>query len=525
MATVAYILLCHKDPDGVIAQARRLTSAGDCVAIHFDARAPAADHAAIRAALAGDPRVTFARRRLRCGWGTWSLVEATLVTVQAALDAFPRATHVYLLSGDCLPIKSADYIRAFLDREDADWIECTDYFTGGWIKTGLRDERLAYRHWFNERSHKWLFYQSLDWQRRLGLARSVPAGLAVQIGSQWWCLRRRTVEAVLDFIRRRPDVRRFFRTTWIPDETFFQTLVGHLIPAAEVRSRTLTFLMFSDYGMPVTFYNDHYDLLVSQNYLFARKISPDATDLRQRLGQLYAAPGAAFHISDEGRNIYRFLTGRGREGRRFAPRFWERETDLGRDRQLLVVTCKKWHVAKRLVAQVRDRAGLPCADYLFDEATCPLPDLGGVQSTLDKRLRHRKAVLRLLFETWATDRLLICLDPGRFDLLEEFEADSAETRILEIACDFSDDYLTGHAQRLGLAGPDTPPGTLARLVPTLRHEVTFESDRIRRRGFRQLWRLHEDAGADENAVALAGFLGIADDRARLIAGTPHLFTD
>ncbi len=30
---------------------------------------------------------------------------------------------------------------------------------------------------------------------------------------------------------------RFFRTTWIPDETFFQTIVRHLVPEAEIRSR------------------------------------------------------------------------------------------------------------------------------------------------------------------------------------------------------------------------------------------------------------------------------------------------
>ena len=55
----------------------------------------------------------------------------------------------------------------------------------------------------------------------------------------------------------------FFPTTWIPDETFFQTLVRHVVPEAEIETRTLTFLMFTDYGMPVTFYNDHYDLLLS----------------------------------------------------------------------------------------------------------------------------------------------------------------------------------------------------------------------------------------------------------------------
>src|SRR5690606_11250410 len=122
--------------------------------------------------------------------------------------------------------------------------------------------------------------------KKLGLTRAIPEDLQMMIGSQWWCLRRRTVEWVLDFCRDRPDVMRFFRTTWIPDETFFQTIVRHLVPDREIRTRTLTFLMFTDYGMPVTFYNDHYDMLLSQDFLFARKISPDAGLLKDRLGSL-----------------------------------------------------------------------------------------------------------------------------------------------------------------------------------------------------------------------------------------------
>ena len=52
MAKIAYILLCHKDPEGIIAQANRLTAAGDFISIHFDARAKAQDFEKIRTALA-----------------------------------------------------------------------------------------------------------------------------------------------------------------------------------------------------------------------------------------------------------------------------------------------------------------------------------------------------------------------------------------------------------------------------------------------------------------------------------------
>ncbi|MCX7671970.1 MAG: beta-1,6-N-acetylglucosaminyltransferase, partial [Anaerolineae bacterium] len=466
MAQIGYILLSHKDPDGIIAQARRLTQAGDMIAIHFDARARAEDYDRIVAALKDNPSVVFPARRVKCGWGEWSLVEATLLATRAAVAAFPRATHFYMLSGDCMPIKTAEFAHDFLDRDEVDYIESFDFFASDWIKTGIKEERLIYRHWFNERGRKRLFYASLEWQKRLGLARKVPADLRIMIGSQWWCLRRRTVEAVLDFCDRRRDVMRFFRTTWIPDETFFQTIVRHLVPEAEIRSRTLTFLMFTDYGMPVTFYNDHYELLLSQDFLFARKISVDAKELKDRLGALYVETGVPFRISGEGQRLFRFLVGRGRIGRRFAPRFWERESSIGRERTLLIVTCKKWHVAKRLADRVRAVTSMPAVDYLFNEQSTPLPNLGGIESTLEKRTRHRRALVRMLCDYWQTDRLLFCIDPANIDLMQDFYADKAQVRLLEIECEFSDDYLNGHARRVGLASEQTPQATAQRLLPT-----------------------------------------------------------
>ena len=525
MARIAYILLCHKDPDGIIAQAERLTAAGDFIAIHFDARALPQDFERIQTALARNTAVTFAAKRIKCGWGEWALVAATIHTIEAAVTAFPQATHFYMLSGDCMPIKTAAYAHDFLDRNEVDFIESVDFFASDWIKTGIREERLIYRHWFNERTQKRLFYASMKLQRRFGLTRKVPADIQMQIGSQWWCLRRRTVESVLEFIKRRRDVMAFFRTTWIPDETFFQTLVRHLVPDHEIKSRTLTFLMFTDYGMPLSFYNDHYDLLLSQDYLFARKISPDARDLKERLGKLYAATGVQFGISGEGRSLFKFLSGRGRIGRRFAPRFWETESSLGRERTLLMVTCKKWHVAKRLVERLRQVTNMPAVDYLFNEATTPLPDLGGIQTTLEKRTRHRRALVRMLFDYWQTDTLILCIDPANTDLMQDFYNDKAKVRLLEIQCEFSDDYLIGHAKRVGLAGDRSPLEVIQRLLPTIRYDVRFESDRIRDAGFSGFSRIRQSATVDENTVPLAEFLDIPADKAREIAATEYLFVD
>ena len=287
----------------------------------------------------------------------------------------------------------------------------------------------------------------------------------------------------------------------------------------------MTFLMFTDYGMPVTFYNDRYDLLLAQDSLFARKISTEATELKTRLGKLYASGRDDFKVSNEGRGLFKFLSGRGRIGRRFASQFWESETSLGRERELLILACKKWHVAKRLVGAIRHHTDIPTIEYLFDEQDASLRDLGGIQSNLEKRTRHRRALMRRLFDYYDTDRLIICLDTASLDLMQDFFLDRSTTKLLELECSLTDEYLAGHARRVGLAGDQTSDETLAQLLPTIRYDVLFESDRIRDTGFENYGRIVGAASPQDNAHPIARFLSVDDETARQIAETPYLFVD
>lgn len=525
MAKIAFLLLCHKDPDAVVRQAIQLTATGDCVAIHHDGKAPAEDFAKIKTAVAGHARIAVVRKRVKCGWGEWSLVRATLSALELAVSQFPDATHFYLLSGDCMPIKSSAFARDFLDREDKDFIESFDFHTSDWIKTGMKEDRLRYRHYFNERSQKRFFYASLSVQEKLGLTRSAPSDIDIMIGSQWWCLRRKTAERILAFIAKRKDVLRFFSTTWIPDETFFQTLVRHLIAREEIENRTLTFLMFTDYGMPVTFYNDHHDLLLSQNALFARKISPQADTLRDTLGALWASDRRAFPDAGDGQKLYAFLAGKGRIGQRFAPRFWEQEAFIGRERELFVIVSKKWHVAKRFARSVAEATDIPTLHYVFDKPSSRMPPLGGIETSLAKRNRHRRAVMRMLYGYYQTQQLLICVDPANFALLEDVHNDSATVRTLHLKCEFDDSYLVGHAQRAALLGEDATPEIVARVLPTLRHDLDLEAARIEAAGFGHTYTMLETATARDRTDVLRDFLNIDPADAAMIAETPHLFAD
>ena len=522
MARIAYLLLCHKDVDGIADQARALVAVGDKVAIHFDAAASQAEFQRLQDLVRGVEGIVTVQRRVRCGWGEWSLVKATLETVRTALAAFPEATHFYTISGDCMPIKSAEHAHFTLDAAPADHIESVDFFRSGWIRTGMREERLIYRHYFNERRNKRLFYAAMETQRRLGLRRRLPDGLQIMIGSQWWCLRRATVQKVLDFCARRPDVPRFFRTTWIPDETFFQTLVRHLVPEAEIRCRPPTFLVFTDYGMPATFYNDHRDFLLAQDGLFARKISPDALELRRELGGLYAQTGRRFEITGDGRALFAFLTGQGRIGKRFAPRFWEAESSLGHMRELLILACRRRRVGLRLAAAIHAETGIPALGYLFDDAASVLPDLGGIEATLEKRTRHRRLLMRMLFERFRTDRLLICVEPGNRDVLHDFATDQALVRCMEVVCTLDDASLAEEGRRRGLHADGA---AMASVLPSLRNAASDESERLRNAGFEHFTRLCETDGGVESVDGLAAFLGLPAEAAARIAARPDLFAD
>ena len=133
--------------------------------------------------------------------------------------------------------------------------------------------------------------------------------------------------------------------------------------------------------------------------------------------------------------------------------------------------------------------------------------------------------MRMLFDYYETDRMMICLDPSNIELFRDFYADRSETRLLEIECQYSDTYLEGHAKRVGLAGEQTGPEALERLLPTIRGDIEYERDQIRDATFEHMYRLRERLEPSENVEPLAEFLSIDPAQAREIAENAHLFAD
>jgi hypothetical protein len=288
MATLAYVILAHEAAEQIVSLVDLLLAADPTgqVVIHYDAKSPRHQFDKLRAEFAASTRAHLVPDRIVCGWGQFSLVDAVVRALRLIRKEGLPCDHVYLLSGSCLPVRPLAQLKRFLDeRPDIELIEAEP---PSWVVGGLREERYQYRHWFSDQTQHRLFELSFKWQRKLGFKRRFPRGLTPRFGAQWWCLTTKTCYAILDYIDEHPSHYRFFRTTWIPDELFFQTITYKLRPS-DILSKSPTFYEFSFRGKPTVFFDDSIDVVRQLPHFFARKISWLAKGLRQYLYTVAAA--------------------------------------------------------------------------------------------------------------------------------------------------------------------------------------------------------------------------------------------
>lgn len=274
--SVGIVMLCHTALGRAAQVARHWVDRGCPVVIHVDKRVAKRDYEGLQAALSDLADVRFSGR-YACEWGTWGIVAATQAASMIMLKDFPGVRHVYLASGSCLPLRPVRELIAYLDeRPRTDFIESVTTSDVGWTIGGLDIERFTLRFPFSWRKQRRLFDGYVRMQRRIGFKRKIPPGIVPHLGSQWWCLTRQTLSAILEDPER-GEIDRYFRRVWIPDESYFQTLVRRY--SSNVESRSLTLSKFDFQGKPHIFYDDHLQLLRRSDCFVARKIWPHAKKL------------------------------------------------------------------------------------------------------------------------------------------------------------------------------------------------------------------------------------------------------
>ena len=276
MTAVGFAMMVHTALDRAEQVARYWAEFGCPVAIHVDKRVSRQDYANFIHQLSDLDNVRFCKRH-RCEWGRWSLVAAAQSASEKLLAHFPEVRHVFLASGSCLPLRPIEELADYLDkRPRTDFIESATTEDVPWTVGGLDQERFTMRFPFSWKRQRFLFDRYVAFQRRIRFRRRVPPGIVPHLGSQWWCLTRQTLSAILEDPER-PAYDRYFSKVWIPDESYFQTLARQY--STNIESRPLTLSKFDFQGKPHIFYDDHLQLLRRSDCFVARKIWPKADRL------------------------------------------------------------------------------------------------------------------------------------------------------------------------------------------------------------------------------------------------------
>jgi Family of unknown function (DUF5927)/Core-2/I-Branching enzyme len=276
--TVGIVMLVHTALDRAEQVARHWTAAGCPVVLHVDKNVPRAAYRAFEKILSFDPLVRFSKRH-KCEWGTWGIVAASQSACELMLSEFDEVSHVYLASGSCLPLRPVEELINYLaERPRTDFIESATTADVPWTVGGLDQERFTMRFPFSWKKHRYLFDRYVTLQRRVGFKRKIPTGLVPHMGSQWWCLSRQTLSAILQDPER-GTYDKYFRRVWIPDESYYQTLAR--LYSSNIESRSLTLSKFDFQGKPHIFYDDHLQLLRRSDCFVARKIWSRAERLYQ----------------------------------------------------------------------------------------------------------------------------------------------------------------------------------------------------------------------------------------------------
>lgn len=262
---IAFLVQAHANILQLTLLARALRAAGGDVYVHLDSKSKE-DPAPLA------PLATLVQR-IPVFHGGFSQVDATLLKLRAAMRQ--GYDHYFLLSGQCFPIKSAQWLAARL-AAGGDFLNC---YPMPRDRSQKRLDRLQHFHFERHAQSRW--HALLNRAARRLPKRDFVNGLSLwpYAGSNWWCLRDSTVRYIDDYVNRHPDFVRYMRLTAYADEVFFQSVVSNMGIQDELRPALFCADFDAHTCRPRTYTSADIDMLDAREAYVARKFdlesSPD----------------------------------------------------------------------------------------------------------------------------------------------------------------------------------------------------------------------------------------------------------
>ena len=246
---------------------KRLQHPASHIYIHLDAKANINDFEYLKTY----KNVWLVSKNIKTEWGNFSLVQATLNGFEHILNTSINYTHINLLSGQDYPLKSIEHITQFFFANPN-----KTYLSALAIDEGQWDDGIArlQKYSFGDYSFPGK-YRLHNLVNKILPARKIPGNLKPYGRSQWFTMNVACAKYCVDYIKKHPRLKRFFRMTWAADEVFFQIILCNSELMTELVNDNLRFI--DQYGMyrPAIFRSVDVPKLLSSGKFFARKFDDD----------------------------------------------------------------------------------------------------------------------------------------------------------------------------------------------------------------------------------------------------------
>lgn len=209
MSLPAVILIAHDKPRHL----HRLVEALDPLPIflHIDASIDAELH---RRMVTGLPDRVVLLERLAAGWARREVLDAELLGYREALT-HTDAEHLIVMTGACYPLVGIPFLVDQLAEHPG--------------STSAEAEPLPYDEWGVLRGwDRFIFWRQWPYRRHrivVPLPRVTPHGLRPAGGAQTKIICRDDAQHVLRVLDSHPDLARYFRRCWTPDEVTVHSLL------------------------------------------------------------------------------------------------------------------------------------------------------------------------------------------------------------------------------------------------------------------------------------------------------------
>lgn len=221
-------------------------------------------------------------------WGNFQLVNAIL----DSMAKFASFDYDYFinLSGQCYPLKSIDSIKEFLWNKNFAYMEEFKLPWTGWKGEHGGLDRLNFSYYKNpflelrrillNRRGRSSRYETKRFIRLPRMNKQLPYNLEPYGGSTWFCLSKKHVDYILEYLNSKQNLLGFFRRVKCPDEIFFQTILMNSPLKGNVVNDNLRYVDWTRKPSPATLTMDDADNLLNSSKLFARKFD---TELDERI--------------------------------------------------------------------------------------------------------------------------------------------------------------------------------------------------------------------------------------------------